>query len=75
MCSQAARPALLELSAFRRPGHRARQEMLSAAACIQGKSIMQNWRGRKRLRVAAAKAFVQSARYVLFGEKTNIKES
>ncbi|KAK2519495.1 Cfap46 [Columba guinea] len=51
------------------PGHRARQEMLSAAACIQGKSIMQNWRGRKRLRVAAAKAFVQSARYA--GEAGN----
>ncbi|PKK28052.1 cilia and flagella associated protein 46 [Columba livia] len=62
-------PALLELSAFRRPGHRARQEMLSAAACIQGKSIMRNWRGRKRLRVAAARAFVQSARHA--GEAGN----
>ncbi|KAK2516713.1 hypothetical protein Q9966_014910, partial [Columba livia] len=51
------------------PGHRARQEMLSAAACIQGKSIMRNWRGRKRLRVAAARAFVQSARHA--GEAGN----
>ncbi|XP_009995846.1 PREDICTED: tetratricopeptide repeat protein 40 [Chaetura pelagica] len=45
------------------PGNRLRQELLSTAAFIQGKSIMENWNGRKHLRVAASKAFVQSARY------------
>ncbi|NXT51328.1 CFA46 protein, partial [Pluvianellus socialis] len=51
------------------PGNRMRQEMLSATACIQGKSIMENLSGRKHLRVAASKAFVQSARYA--GEAGN----
>ncbi|XP_075360374.1 cilia- and flagella-associated protein 46 isoform X11 [Mycteria americana] len=49
--------------------NRVRQEMLSTAACIQGKSIMENLSGRKHLRVAASKAFVQSARYA--GEAGN----
>lgn len=49
--------------------------MLSITACIQGKSIMENLCGRKHLRVAASKAFVQSARYVLFSEKTNVKQT
>uniref|UniRef100_U3JF47 Uncharacterized protein n=1 Tax=Ficedula albicollis TaxID=59894 RepID=U3JF47_FICAL len=44
-------------------------EMLSTAACIQGKSIMENLSGRKDLRVAASKTFVQSARYA--GEAGN----
>ncbi|KAI1236085.1 Cilia- and flagella-associated protein 46, partial [Lamprotornis superbus] len=43
-------------------GNRVRQEMLSTTACIQGKSIMENLSGRKHLRVAAVKSFVQSAR-------------
>ncbi|XP_009877634.1 PREDICTED: tetratricopeptide repeat protein 40, partial [Apaloderma vittatum] len=51
------------------PGNRVRQEMLSTAACIQGKSIMENLSGRKHMRVAASKAFVQSARYA--GEAGN----
>ncbi|KAM9549280.1 cilia- and flagella-associated protein 46 isoform 2-T2 [Guaruba guarouba] len=51
------------------PGNRVRQEMLSTTACIQGKSIMENLSGRKHLRVAASKAFVQSARYA--GEAGN----
>ncbi|XP_066179467.1 cilia- and flagella-associated protein 46 [Sylvia atricapilla] len=50
-------------------GNRVRQEMLSVAACIQGKSIMENLAGRKHLRVAASKTFVQSARYA--GEAGN----
>ncbi|CAN8215744.1 unnamed protein product [Coccothraustes coccothraustes] len=50
-------------------GNRVRQEMLSIAACIQGKSIMENLSGRKHLRVAAAKTFVQSARHA--GEAGN----
>ncbi|XP_062352270.1 cilia- and flagella-associated protein 46 [Cinclus cinclus] len=50
-------------------GNRVRQEMLSTAACIQGKSIMENLSGRKHLRVAASKTFVQSARYA--GEAGN----
>ncbi|EOB01283.1 TPR repeat-containing protein C10orf93 [Anas platyrhynchos] len=43
------------------PDNTARQEMLSTAACIQGKSIMENLAGQKHLRIAASKAFAQSA--------------
>ncbi|XP_039927875.1 LOW QUALITY PROTEIN: cilia- and flagella-associated protein 46 [Hirundo rustica] len=50
-------------------GNRVRQEMLSATACIRGKSIMENLSGRKYLRVTASKTFVQSARYA--GEAGN----
>ncbi|XP_032047141.1 cilia- and flagella-associated protein 46 [Aythya fuligula] len=56
------------LSLFR-PDNTARQEMLSTAACIQGKSIMENLAGQKHLRIAASKAFAQSARYA--GEAGN----
>lgn len=38
-------------------------EMLSTTACIQGRSIMENLKGREQLRLAAAKAFIDSARY------------
>ncbi|NXS96048.1 CFA46 protein, partial [Jacana jacana] len=51
------------------PGSQVRQEMLSTAACIQGKGIMENLPGREHLRIAASKAFVQSARYA--GEAGN----
>ncbi|XP_069720254.1 cilia- and flagella-associated protein 46 [Phaenicophaeus curvirostris] len=51
------------------PGNRVRQEMLSIAACIRGKSVMENLAGRRHLRVEASKAFVQSARYA--GEARN----
>ncbi|KAF2976165.1 hypothetical protein EK904_014695 [Melospiza melodia maxima] len=44
-------------------GNSVRQEMLSIAACIKGKSIMENLSGRKHLRVAASQTFVQSARH------------
>ncbi|XP_010191684.1 PREDICTED: tetratricopeptide repeat protein 40, partial [Mesitornis unicolor] len=54
---------------YEMPGNRVRQEMLSTTACIQGKSIMENLSGRKHLRVAASKAFVQSVRYA--GEAGN----
>ncbi|XP_074731741.1 cilia- and flagella-associated protein 46 [Strix uralensis] len=54
---------------YEMPGNRVRQEMLSTTACIQGKSIMENLSGRKNLRVAASKAFAQSARYA--GEAGN----
>ncbi|KAM9610766.1 cilia- and flagella-associated protein 46 isoform 2-T2 [Morphnus guianensis] len=54
---------------YEMPGNRLRQEMLSTTACIQGKSIMEHLPGRKHLRVAASKAFVQSARYA--GEAGN----
>ncbi|XP_050831933.1 cilia- and flagella-associated protein 46 [Serinus canaria] len=54
---------------YRMLGNRVRQEMLSVAACIQGKSIMENLSGRKHLRVAASKTFVQSARHA--GEAGN----
>uniref|UniRef100_A0A8C3XAK5 Cilia and flagella associated protein 46 n=1 Tax=Catagonus wagneri TaxID=51154 RepID=A0A8C3XAK5_9CETA len=38
-------------------------EMLSMAACIQGRSIADSLKGRKQLRLTAAKAFVESARF------------
>ncbi|XP_048193494.1 cilia- and flagella-associated protein 46-like [Perognathus longimembris pacificus] len=38
-------------------------EMLCTATCIQGRSIMENLKGRKQMRLAAAKAFVESARF------------
>uniref|UniRef100_G1LVL0 Cilia- and flagella-associated protein 46 n=2 Tax=Ailuropoda melanoleuca TaxID=9646 RepID=G1LVL0_AILME len=38
-------------------------EMLSTTACIQGRSIMENLKGRKQLRLAAAKAFIDSAKF------------
>lgn len=40
-------------------------EMLSLVACTQGRSIMENLKGRKQLRLAAAKAFIESARCAL----------
>ncbi|XP_074855679.1 cilia- and flagella-associated protein 46 [Carettochelys insculpta] len=49
--------------------HTARQEMLSTVACLQGRSTMENLAGKKHLRLAASKAFVQSARYA--GEAGN----
>ncbi|KAM6130315.1 cilia- and flagella-associated protein 46 [Phoenicopterus ruber ruber] len=54
---------------YEMPGNRVRQELLSTTACIQGKSIMENLSGRKHWRVAASKAFAQSARYA--GEAGN----
>ncbi|XP_073096194.1 cilia- and flagella-associated protein 46 isoform X2 [Manis javanica] len=38
-------------------------EMLSTAACTQGRSVMENLKGRRQLRLAAAKAFLESVRF------------
>ncbi|XP_057361386.1 cilia- and flagella-associated protein 46 [Manis pentadactyla] len=38
-------------------------EMLSTAACTQGRSVMENLKGRRQLRLAAAKAFMESVRF------------
>ncbi|XP_036685221.1 cilia- and flagella-associated protein 46 isoform X2 [Balaenoptera musculus] len=38
-------------------------EVLSAAACIQGRSIVDDLKGRKQLRLTAAEAFTESARF------------
>ncbi|KAF6107967.1 cilia and flagella associated protein 46 [Phyllostomus discolor] len=38
-------------------------EALSAATCIQGRSIVENLKGRKQLRLVAAKAFTESVRF------------
>lgn len=37
-------------------------EMLSSTACVQGRSLMENLKGRKWLRLAAAKAFTEGVR-------------
>nr|XP_016847701.1 PREDICTED: cilia- and flagella-associated protein 46 [Anolis carolinensis] len=41
----------------------ARQQMLSIAACTQGKSMMENLGGKKHMRAVASKSFVESARF------------
>ncbi|XP_059517976.1 cilia- and flagella-associated protein 46 [Myotis daubentonii] len=38
-------------------------EMLSASACIQGRSVMENLKGRKQLRLSASTAFFESVRF------------
>ncbi|XP_053062995.1 cilia- and flagella-associated protein 46 isoform X3 [Acinonyx jubatus] len=38
-------------------------EMLSTTACIQGRSILENLKGRKQLRLAAARSFTEGARF------------
>ncbi|KAL4698410.1 hypothetical protein H8959_011067 [Pygathrix nigripes] len=38
-------------------------EMLCTATSIQGRSVMENLKGRKQLRLVAAKAFTESARF------------
>ncbi|XP_045425210.1 cilia- and flagella-associated protein 46 isoform X3 [Lemur catta] len=38
-------------------------EMLSRATCTQGRSIVETLKGRKQLRLSAAKAFLDSARF------------
>uniref|UniRef100_G1KER8 Cilia and flagella associated protein 46 n=1 Tax=Anolis carolinensis TaxID=28377 RepID=G1KER8_ANOCA len=39
------------------------QQMLSIAACTQGKSMMENLGGKKHMRAVASKSFVESARF------------
>ncbi|XP_058400316.1 cilia- and flagella-associated protein 46 [Diceros bicornis minor] len=38
-------------------------EMLSTVACTQGRSVLENLRGRKRLRLPATRAFLESMRF------------
>ncbi|KAM5241604.1 cilia- and flagella-associated protein 46 isoform 3-T3 [Hipposideros larvatus] len=38
-------------------------ELLSSTACVQGRSLMENLKGRKWLRLVAAKAFVEGVRF------------
>ncbi|XP_022424099.2 cilia- and flagella-associated protein 46 [Delphinapterus leucas] len=63
-CSQKAiQTGIKHLQAFSPVEAELVAEMLSTAACIQGRSIMDNLKGRKQLRLTAAKAFVESARF------------
>ncbi|XP_007452074.1 PREDICTED: tetratricopeptide repeat protein 40 [Lipotes vexillifer] len=63
-CSQKAiHTGIKHLQAFSPVEAELVAEMLSTAACIQGRSIMDNLKGRKQLRLTAAKAFIESARF------------
>ncbi|EDL17863.1 mCG128871, isoform CRA_b [Mus musculus] len=63
-CSQnATQMGLKHLRSFEPSNAKLAAEMLCMVSCIQGRSIMENLKGRKQLRLAAAKAFVESARF------------
>ncbi|XP_045147306.1 cilia- and flagella-associated protein 46 [Echinops telfairi] len=63
-CSQRApEMGIKYLKTFPKPEAGFVAEMLSTAACIQGQSIMGNLKGQKQLRLKAAKAFMESARF------------
>ncbi|XP_031244561.1 cilia- and flagella-associated protein 46 isoform X3 [Mastomys coucha] len=63
-CSHnATEMGLKHLRSFEPTNAKLAAEMLCMASCIQGRSIMENLKGRKQLRLAAAKAFVESARF------------
>ncbi|XP_075389603.1 cilia- and flagella-associated protein 46 [Tenrec ecaudatus] len=63
-CSQrATEMGIKSLKTFPKPEAGFVAEMLSTAACIQGQSIVGNLKGQKQLRLKAAKAFVESARF------------
>nr|XP_033697747.1 cilia- and flagella-associated protein 46 [Tursiops truncatus] len=63
-CSQKAiQTGIKHLQAFSSVEAELVAEMLSTAACIQGRSIMDNLKGWKQLRLTAANAFVESARF------------
>ncbi|XP_052617131.1 cilia- and flagella-associated protein 46 isoform X5 [Peromyscus californicus insignis] len=63
-CSQnATQMGLKHLRSFGRTDAKLAAEMLCTVSCIQGRSIMENLKGRKQLRLAAAKAFIESARF------------
>ncbi|NXG31392.1 CFA46 protein, partial [Dromaius novaehollandiae] len=68
-CSQRILQLVFNYLLLFRPENTMRLEMLSTAACIQGKSIMADLSGKKHLCITASKAFVQSARYA--GEAGN----
>lgn len=64
VCSQnATQMGLKHLRTFEPTNAKLAAEMLCMVSCIQGRSIMENLKGRKQLRLAAAKAFVESARF------------
>ncbi|XP_026968831.1 cilia- and flagella-associated protein 46 [Sagmatias obliquidens] len=63
-CSQKAiQTGIKHLQAFSSVEAELVAEMLSTAACIQGRSIMDNLKGWKQLRLTAANAFVESVRF------------
>ncbi|XP_045295285.1 cilia- and flagella-associated protein 46 isoform X4 [Leopardus geoffroyi] len=63
-CSQKAiQMGIRLLRMFSREETQLVAEMLSTTACIQGRSILENLKGRKQLRLAAARSFTESARF------------
>ncbi|KAK7804541.1 hypothetical protein U0070_002598 [Myodes glareolus] len=63
-CSQnATQMGLKHLRSFDATDAKLAAEMLCTVACIRGRSIMENLKGRKQLRLAAIKTFVESAKY------------
>nr|XP_021493514.1 cilia- and flagella-associated protein 46 [Meriones unguiculatus] len=63
-CSQnATRMGLKRLRSFEQTNAKLAAELLCTVSCIQGRSIMENLKGKKQLRLAASKAFVESARF------------
>uniref|UniRef100_A0A8C2M7R7 CFAP46 n=1 Tax=Cricetulus griseus TaxID=10029 RepID=A0A8C2M7R7_CRIGR len=63
-CSQnATQMGLKNLRSFDEIDAKLAAEILCTVASIQGRSIMENMKGRKQLRLAAAKVFVESARF------------
>ncbi|KAM9197443.1 cilia- and flagella-associated protein 46 [Dugong dugon] len=64
LCSQKAiQMGIKCIRIFAPPEARLVAEMLSTAACVQGKSIMRDLKGQKQSRLTAAKAFIESARF------------
>ncbi|CAO2583736.1 Cilia- and flagella-associated protein 46 [Lemmus lemmus] len=63
-CSQnATQMGLKHLRSFDATNAKLAAEMLCTVSCIRGRSIMENLKGRKQLRLAAVKTFVESAKY------------
>uniref|UniRef100_A0A671E512 Cilia and flagella associated protein 46 n=1 Tax=Rhinolophus ferrumequinum TaxID=59479 RepID=A0A671E512_RHIFE len=65
-CSEkATQMGIRSLRTFSRVQAQLVAEVLSSTACIQGMSLMENLKGRKWLRLAAAKAFTEGVRYAM----------
>ncbi|KAF6317002.1 cilia and flagella associated protein 46 [Rhinolophus ferrumequinum] len=63
-CSEkATQMGIRSLRTFSRVQAQLVAEVLSSTACIQGMSLMENLKGRKWLRLAAAKAFTEGVRF------------
>ncbi|XP_038168284.1 cilia- and flagella-associated protein 46 [Arvicola amphibius] len=63
-CSHnATQMGLKHLRSFDATDAKLAAEMLCTVSCIRGRSIMENLKGRKQLRLAAVKTFVESAKY------------